>query len=59
MQKGKNYPYRITISLTKQQGTELETEAQKHDRPIAWVIRDKLFNSKTAIKSAKLEAKEQ
>jgi len=55
MQKGKNYPYRITISLTPQQGTELETEAQQHDRPIAWVIRDKLFNSKTAKRSTQLE----
>lgn len=41
--KDKKYPYRITLSFTKEQGMCLEDEARGIDRSVAWVVREKLF----------------
>jgi predicted transcriptional regulator len=48
MKKGKVYPYRITISLTNEQGEALEDLARQQDRSVSWVVRDSLTaNSRT------------
>jgi predicted transcriptional regulator len=52
MKKGKAYPYRITISLTNEQGEALEDLARQQDRSVSWVVRDSL----TANLRAKTEA---
>jgi hypothetical protein len=49
----KAYPYRVTVNLTAEVGAQLEDEAKKQDRSVAWVIRNSLTAKRTTLSEGK------